>query len=104
MILATFRFGDELHPRSPHQGESLFSEKFIKLIRDIAPLHDESLQIRQISDQFLKTYKNHQLMSTDVLNVLRKKEETRYEKINSFNTLFFQFLRDEYQEKQFIKR
>ena len=87
-----------------HQGERLFSEEFIKLISDIAPLHDESLEIQQISDQFLKTYKNHQLMSTELLNVLQKKQETRYEKINLFNTLLFHFLRDEYQEKQFIKR
>ena len=87
-----------------YQGERLFSEEFIELISDIAPLHDESLEIQQISDQFLKTYKNHQLMSTELLNVLQKKQETRYEKINLFNTLLFHFLRDEYQEKQFIKR
>ena len=88
-----------------HQGRRLFSEEFIHQVLNIFPLYKHSVKDQKICDRFSWDYKNHhRLMSEDLLKVLKKNHLTQCRKIRSLHAMLFEFLHDEYQQKQFIEQ
>ena len=91
-----------LHLR--HQGIRLFSEEFLLHVLNVFPLYKNAVEDQQISDDFSGEYKNHRLVSENLLQLLNENRWTQGKKVNSLYEMLFEFLSDEYQQHQFIEQ